>query len=451
MVDQSSFRICIVPPDPSWDAICSTEVEAIRSAIAPARAFIDHVGSSAVPGLHGKPVIDLLVNLIDWNDEKSVVQALSTLGYRKDDVLGELPRHFFVRQLQGASAESVHLHVVPLHSPYGRDMISFRDSLIGDAELSERYVALKRQLASDHPNDLDAYTAGKNEFVAKTLIGAAVAFSNDRLLTHQRAELNKAQQYHYLALASQLGVATVAALSVYSKENSVQLNLAIVGFILAFVWLALARKQRKHRAAGDQARRVVLLNSGLGEKFSAQHLRRVFDKFTVPITGSAPVREEAYFASRAAPGSRRLAELIEESAYWTRDLQQASADFLQAALLILGTLMVLALWIGLPVLASDATISLARVLVAILVFLLSSDLVGAFFAHREAAITIEEILQRIETTAAREFPESEVFLLMSDYNATVESAPFTLPGVFQLRSSSLTKRWRAYLENRPQR
>lgn len=450
MADQQSARVCIIAPDASWAAICSAEIEAIRSLISPARAYIDHVGSSAVPGLDGKPVIDLLVALTNWNERHSAATSLETAGYTREDVDDASPRCFFVRQSPGGSVTSIHLHLVPLDSPFGRDMIVFRDSLIGDVELARRYIALKRQLASDHPNDLDGYTAGKSEFVAQVLRDAAGTFSNDRLLTHQRAELNKAQRYQNFAFASQIGVAVVAALSVYSNNNSALLTLAIVGFIVAFMWFALARKQRAHRSAGDQARRVVLLASGLGEKFSAEQRLRLFDKFTVPIVSDALVRDEAYFASRAAPGYRRLAELIEESAYWTRELQAASAAILQTALLILGIIMVLALWLALPVLPSDATISMARVLVAVLVFLLSSDLLGAIFAHREAASSIGEILQRTETAAARGYPAADVLLLMSDYNAAVESAPLVVPGVFKLRHSSLTKRWRAYLENKLQ-
>ena len=112
--------------------------------------------------------------------------------------------------------------------------------------------------------------------------------------------------------------------------------------------------------------------------------------------------------------------------------------------------MAMALWLGIPLLPSDITISMARVLVAILVFMLSSDLVGAIFAHREAASSISEIIQRTETAAARGYPAADVLLLMSDYNAIVESAPFALPGVYELRCQSLTRRWRAYLENKQQ-
>lgn len=69
-------RVRIVEHDVGWAAICSAEVDAIRFAIAPARAYIDHVGSTAVPHLGSKPIIDLLVTLIDWNEADAVAAAL---------------------------------------------------------------------------------------------------------------------------------------------------------------------------------------------------------------------------------------------------------------------------------------------------------------------------------------------------------------------------------------
>lgn len=447
---KTEAKVRVVVHETGWATICSTELEAIRSAIAPARAFIDHVGSTAVPGLDSKPVIDLLVTLLDWSDADAASAALENIGYRQGSTEDASSRRFFSRQAPAKSVEAIHLHLTPIDSSYGRNMVVFRDALIGDPELAQRYASLKMRLAAEHPNDFDAYTAGKSAFIAAVLRGTTGAFNNDRLLTHQRAELDTAQRYQNFALASQLSVAVLAAASVYADKNGVQLNLAILGFLLAFVWFAFARKQRAHRSAGDQARRVVLLASGLGERFSSEQRLRIFDKFTVPVIGTPLIREEGYFASRAAPGYVRLAELIEESAYWTRDLQQTSGVILQGVLASAALLMAIALWLGIPILSVDATVSMARVLVAFLVFMLSTDVVGAIFAHREAAVTIGEILQRVETAAARGYPAADVLLLMSDYNALVESAPFALPGVFKLRRLDLTRRWRAYLENKQQ-
>lgn len=282
----------------------------------------------------------------------------------------------------------------------------------------------------------------------KVLREAAGAFGVDRLLTHQRAELDRSQAYQGWAILMQLGMAAVTAVSVYSNDNATMLNFAIVGFLLMAFWLALVSKQRIHRSAGDQARRVALLTSGLGARFSAEQRLRIFDALTVPLRGRPLTREEEHFASRLPHGYRRLAEMIEESAYWSLQLQRASKSVVQAVLAAIVLLLAGSFWLGILTLPVDASVSVARVLVVILVFLMSSDVLGTALAYGKAITTIDDILQRAETAAARDYPERDILLLMADYNAAIENAPFALPFVYRLRAKELNRRWRNYLENR---
>lgn len=307
--------IAIVPHQKNWQSASTAEIISIRSATASLRMFIERVGSTAIIGLEGKPIIDLLVMPVNWQDAERICAALAAIGYIREAAKSELPRKFLVKPAANGGSVSFHVHIAPRESEWGRNMLVFRDQLAADRSLAKRYAALKRRLAVAHPTDLEAYTQGKSDFVAEVLRHADGAFGNERLLTYQRVELDRSRRFQDFALAAQLGVAVVAAISVYSDNNIVQLNFALVGFLLAALWLALAQKQRSHRAAGDQARRVILLASGLGERFSAEQRLRVFDGFSVSIDGKPLVREEEHFASREAPGYRRLAELIEESAY----------------------------------------------------------------------------------------------------------------------------------------
>lgn len=424
----------------------STEAELVREIARPAKIFVDHVGSTSVIGLGGKPEIDLLATLQDWGTADAVISTISGLGYIKRESVIDPPR-IYLSRLAGDGAK-FNLHLTPADSEWGRNMLVFRDELSADPHLATRYAELKYRLAQLHPNDLLKYTDGKNEFVRDVLRRAAGAFSIDRLLTHQRAELDRSQWYQGWAIAAQLGLAVVASISVYSDDNRIQLNFAIIGFILAAIWLALSHLEKNYRNVGDQARRIALLTSGLGAQFSSQQRLRVFDRFTVSIASRPLQREEIHFASREPPGHTRLAELIEESAYWTIDLLRASASLVRWTLISVIGLLLSGFWLGLLTLPADTTVSIARVLVAILVFLLSSDVIGMVFAYRDATQSISEILQRIETASARGYPEADVLLLMADYNAAVESAPFALPYVFELRRNALASKWRNFLENK---
>jgi len=437
-----------VPPDPGVLEIYTDEIERIRLAITPSKAFIDHVGSTAVQELPGKPVIDLLVTLYEWNEADEVVAALAHLGYKADTDTDDASRRFLEREIEVGSLRAIHLHLTPTQSEWGNKMLVFRDALIADRDLANRYALLKQSLASNYSGDFAAYTAGKSEFVLSVLRKAAGTFSNDRLLTHQRAELERAQSFQQLVLLAQFLVALTAAISVYVTDNATLMIFAAVGFLLALAWLIFGRMQRGHRDAGEQARRVVLISSGLGVSLSPEQRLRIFDKFKVSVTNRRLVREEDYFASRTIPSHRRLAELVEESAYWTRDLQRASASALGWLLLGVTILIAGVIVICAPSITSEANLSIARVLIAFLVFLLSSDVVGAMLGYREAALAIDDILQRVETAAARGYPPADVLLLASDYNAAVEGAPFVLPLIYRIRRPTLTRLWRAYLENK---
>lgn len=440
-----SAQVAVVKHDPAWASAFATEAEGLRKVIRNGLCFIDHVGSTAVVGLPGKPVIDLLVTLPDWSGAGTVSRALQDNGYRiEQQMRGASPRHFMTRH-DPSGGPSFNLHLVPAGSEWGLRMLAFRDALLADKSLVRQYAALKRELAERHPEDLDAYTRGKATFVGSVVLQIEGAFSTTRLLTHQRAELDRAQKLQVAVVLVQLLMAGVAAGSVFSSDGEVLLSLAVLGFGLALVWFETGRRSGRHRTAGNQARRVVLLASGLGQTVSPEQRLRIFDGFAVSIRGRDPVREEDYFSSRSRPSHQRAAELIEESAYWTRDLQKTSAGVVGTVLGLIALGLCIGAWRGVIDLTGEAQINVARVMIAALVFLLSADVLGALLGHRQAARAIDEILHRIETTSARGYQEADVLLLMSDYNAAVESAPVVLPLVYGARRRALSQRWRSYL------
>ncbi|MGW8705077.1 GrpB family protein [Brevundimonas sp. NPDC055812] len=160
--------ITILPHETSWAMRRADEVARLKSRLGD--LLIEHVGSTAVPGLAAKPVIDLLVGLDDSSDEERVSRCLKALGYQKGQSQSNEPRTFFFERTDD-SAGTFHLHVAPRDSVYWRDMINFRDALRTDEDLAYEYVALKQRLAATFAYDIDAYSAGKSDFVARALRG----------------------------------------------------------------------------------------------------------------------------------------------------------------------------------------------------------------------------------------------------------------------------------------
>lgn len=157
----------LVPPDPSWPARFEKEREALEEAIGEwVCGGIQHVGSTAVPNLEAKPIIDILVGVRDLEAGRACFDPLAHLGYLYAPYLPE-EMHWFCKP--HPARRTHHLHLVPFGSQRYRDEMAFRDRLRADPEIANRYAALKRELAKLHPDDRDAYTEAKGVFVRAAL------------------------------------------------------------------------------------------------------------------------------------------------------------------------------------------------------------------------------------------------------------------------------------------
>ena len=167
-------RIVLVDADPRRPAMFDEEAARIRGAAGASLVALEHVGSTAVPGLVAKPVIDMLGGVRTLEDADALVPRVVALGYeyvtKYED---ELPRRrYFVRWAEGVRTH--HFHVVEVGSWFWTQQLAFRDHLRQDPDASARYGALKRELASRFPDDREAYTAAKSDFIAACLPGARV-------------------------------------------------------------------------------------------------------------------------------------------------------------------------------------------------------------------------------------------------------------------------------------
>jgi GrpB-like predicted nucleotidyltransferase (UPF0157 family) len=143
---------------------------------------VEHVGSTSVPGLAAKPIIDLMASARDLD---AVVRlaggALSTAGWHHvPPALDGRPwRRFFVKPDPSGQRRYAHLHLIEAGHPRWTQRIAFRDALRRDDDLARRYGDLKRRLAAEHPDDREAYGEAKGQFVAEALRQAPPAPAPD--------------------------------------------------------------------------------------------------------------------------------------------------------------------------------------------------------------------------------------------------------------------------------
>lgn len=164
-----SDPIVVVPHRRAWRAAFLVESQHLQAALSELRPAIEHIGSTAVPGLAAKPVIDMLVGVRSLPEFEAHRTRLAERGFEYvPEYEHALPdRRFFRRMLRGVRTH--HVHVVQFNGPYWKRYLEFRDRLRGDRRLAALYAALKCRLAGLFPNDRDAYTNGKSEFVNAVL------------------------------------------------------------------------------------------------------------------------------------------------------------------------------------------------------------------------------------------------------------------------------------------
>ncbi len=159
----------IVTYDPAWPARFEAEKSLLLDVFRAVSVQVEHVGSTAVPGLGAKPVIDILLGVDHLVDVEARTPDLVARGYeyiRRYE--GEFPeRRLFAKPQQ--RPRSFHLHAVERSTAFWRRQLTFRDCLRRRPEVAAEYYDLKVRLAAEFGNDRDGYARAKTEFVEAVL------------------------------------------------------------------------------------------------------------------------------------------------------------------------------------------------------------------------------------------------------------------------------------------
>lgn len=174
MLGLTRGTVALHPYTEEWPALFRAEVAHLQAAIGAHALDIQHVGSTSIPGLPAKPILDIGVAVENFEAATVCIQPLEAIGYRYRGEAGIPRRHYFVK----GDPVTHHLHMNEIHSADWQQQIAFRDYLRQHPEAVHAYATLKAQLASQFPDDRLAYTESKSGFIAgilqKALPGAAL-------------------------------------------------------------------------------------------------------------------------------------------------------------------------------------------------------------------------------------------------------------------------------------
>ena len=170
---QAPAQVVLVEYNPLWPMLFEEERAQILSLTGPWVESVEHIGSTSVPGLGAKPILDIMVGLRSLSDAPQCISRLETIGYeyvpRHEAVLPE--RRYFHKG-PSYSSRTHHLHMVETTSEFWKRHLLFRDYLRAHPETARQYYELKKALAERFPTDRAAYTDAKTSFIESTVARA---------------------------------------------------------------------------------------------------------------------------------------------------------------------------------------------------------------------------------------------------------------------------------------
>ncbi|PRY22707.1 GrpB-like predicted nucleotidyltransferase (UPF0157 family) [Aliiruegeria haliotis] len=157
----------IVPHDPRWTEAFASEACALRRALGPTASGIHHIGSTAIPGIRAKPIIDILIETPALDELASRTSGMRALGYEAMGAFG-IPGRLYYRKETPDGVRTHHVHAFAQGSEHARRHLAFRDYLIAHPEIARTYSDLKVALTQGGTTNADAYIDGKDPFIQRT-------------------------------------------------------------------------------------------------------------------------------------------------------------------------------------------------------------------------------------------------------------------------------------------
>jgi GrpB-like predicted nucleotidyltransferase (UPF0157 family) len=157
-------KVEVVPHNPRWRDAFEAEAKHVAVALGENVVAIHHIGSTAIPNIYAKPVVDLLVEVRDIAEVDGRSSAMESIGY---EVMGEygIPGRRYFRKDKQEGIRTHHVHTFETGSAEVGRHLAFRDYMIAHPWEAQRYSELKRRLAEEHPQSIDGYMDGKDGFI----------------------------------------------------------------------------------------------------------------------------------------------------------------------------------------------------------------------------------------------------------------------------------------------
>lgn len=258
------------------------------------------------------------------------------------------------------------------------------------------------------------------------------------LLAYQRAEHQVAKRHDSVARLFEYLILVTALTSIAIARDTFVLAGTLASLLLTIAWQTAAFLGRRSHSIAERARRAVILEAGLGISLTGKAYSDLFAAFTAKQKQVERHGDQEFYASDQPKGPKRLAEILEESAFWSKHLFQATARAAWWRLGVAGVISVTCLAL-LPLLRETSVAVLwATAICVVLTWLVTGSMGSGAVAYALAAREVDDIEARL--AAAPATPEG-ILPILGDYNAVVQAAPTIPSAVYKRMRPRLNQLW----------
>ncbi len=173
MIGLKRGTVKLVPHNPKWEKLFEKEKQLLKKTFGDTILAIEHIGSTAIPGIPAKPIIDINIGVKSLDVARDMKEEFDRLGYEHRPFVPDKTKDDLKWQelyVKGPEAKRTHyVHVTVFGGDYWKNDLLFRDFLRKNPERAKQYAKLKEQLAEKYADDRATYTENKEQFINETL------------------------------------------------------------------------------------------------------------------------------------------------------------------------------------------------------------------------------------------------------------------------------------------
>ncbi|MBU4318085.1 MAG: GrpB family protein [Proteobacteria bacterium] len=173
-------KVKVVPYSTEWPELYRQEYESIWNALGDAVIDIEHIGSTSIPGMPSKPILDIMATVCDGSAISDLVTKLCRIDYQYEADEPVPERHFFVKPPLDVPYRTHHLSVTTEGTFFWQNNLAFREYMLNHPDEAARYGKIKSDLAMRYQDSREAYTAAKQSYIKDILIAALNEFDQTK-------------------------------------------------------------------------------------------------------------------------------------------------------------------------------------------------------------------------------------------------------------------------------